>query len=113
MFTTINLRELKNLMDYEEPFVLVNVLDKESFENERICGSINIPLTGIQDAIHRIKRDETVVVHCSGPECTASEAAAEELVKLGFKDVRRFQGGLKEWKFAGLCLEGKLHEKAA
>lgn len=113
MFKTINAKELKGMMDSGEEFVLVNVLDKGSFENERICGSINIPVAEIQDAIQRIKRNETVVVHCSGMECKASEFAAKELEKLRFRDVRRFEGGLDEWKKAGLCLEGRLYEKAA
>lgn len=113
MFKKINAKELKEMMDRREDFVLVNVLDRGSFENERICGSINIPVAGIQDAVHRIKRNETVVVHCSGTECKASEFAARELEKLRFKDVRRFEGGLDEWKKAGFCLEGRLHEKAA
>lgn len=113
MFKTINAKEVKSMMDRGEEFVLVNVLDKESFEKERICGSINIPVAEIGDAVQRIKRDETVIVHCLGTECTASEAAANELVKLRFRDVRRFTGGIEEWKKEGFCLEGKLHERAA
>lgn len=113
MLKTINSKEIKDMMDRGTEFVIVNVLDKKAFENERICGSINIPVTQIQEAVHLIARDETVVVHCSGPSCTASETAAKELEKLRFSDVRRFVGGIEEWKKAGYCLEGALYEKAA
>lgn len=113
MLRTIDREELKTMMDRGRNFVLINVLDRESYENERICGSISIPLPGIKEAVNVIKRDETVVVHCSSPACTASAEAADELNKLGFEDVRRFVGGIKAWKEAGYCLEGNLYEKIA
>lgn len=114
MLRTIERDELKRLMDSGNALALVNVLDKSDFENEHICGSINIPVDEIEkEATKLIHKGEVVIVHCAGTMCTASEMAAEKLEKLGYKNVRRFVGGIEEWKKAGYCLEGSAYRKAA
>lgn len=90
--------------DYLEEFDghLVDVLSKEYFEEEHIPGAINIPLDRIaSEALERFDKDEEIVVYCKDQECGASPKAAEKLEKLGFKNVKDFEGGLKAWKDAG------------
>ncbi len=114
MIRNIGTEELKGMMDSGVSFVLVNVLESSSFENEHICGSISMPVQEIsQEAPGLLNRDETVIVHCSGPACAASLSAAEKLETLGYKDIRRFEGGIEEWKKAGYCLEGTVYKEAA
>ncbi len=110
MIRNINRDEIKGMMDRAEKFVIVNVLDEESYREEHICGSINIPVEKIgKEAVDRVKKNETVVVHCSGPACKASESAANKLNELGYKDVRRFEGGMEDWKKANYCVEGEAY----
>ena len=114
MLRTISTDELNRLVQKGGSFVIVNVLERSSFENEHICGSINIPGGDIEkEAPKLINKSEQVIVHCSGPMCTASESAGEKLSSMGYKNVRRFEGGIEEWKKAGHCLEGKAVKKAA
>lgn len=114
MVKNIGRDDLKDMMDSGEVFFLVNVLDPEEFENERICGSINIPAPAVgRDSVNLLDKDDTIVLYCAGPSCTASAIAADKLNSLGFSDIWRFEGGLKEWKEAGYCVEGLAHEKAA
>lgn len=114
MSRKIALEELKGMMDSGGGFTLVNVLDSMEFRNEHICGSINIPVSNIDaDAGYLLDKEETVIVHCSGPLCSASKMAGDKLESLGFKDVRLFEGGIEEWKKAGYCLEGNLYRERA
>jgi rhodanese-related sulfurtransferase len=114
MIRDISREELKEMMDGGESFVLINVLDAEDFENEHICGSINLPVATIaRDADGILNKNDTVVVHCSGPACTASHIAAEKLESLGFNDIWRFKGGIEDWKAAGYCLEGMAYKGKA
>lgn len=114
MIRNIDTDELKDMMDSGESFVLVNVLDAGSYEDEHICGSINIPVTQIDEkASGLIGREETVVVYCSGPDCKASASAADKLEALGYRDIWRFEGGIEQWKNSGLCLEGKAYAAKA
>jgi len=107
MVREITTSELKEMMDGGESFVLVNVLDASQFEKEHICGSINLPSSTIaRDAVEALNRGDTIVLHCSGPACTASQVAAEKLASLGFGDIWRYKGGIEEWKAAGYCMEG-------
>ena len=50
-------------------------------------------------------RTAEIVVYCGGPKCPQSRMAAEKLVKLGYENVRAYEGGLEEWKAAGLSIE--------
>lgn len=107
MIREIDRDELKGMMDAGESFVLVNVLGRHDFEQEHICGSINMPLEEIgAEALKLINKDETVILYCGGPACAASSIAGEKLSKLGYKDIWKFEGGMEAWKEAGYCLEG-------
>jgi len=107
MVRNITKDELKDMMDSGESFVLVNVLDPADFENEHICGSINIPASTIaRDALDILNKDDTIILYCSGAKCTASGIASEKLDALGFSDVWRYEGGVEEWKNSGYCVEG-------
>ena len=46
-----------------------------------------------------------IVVYCGGPKCSQSRMAAEKLVKLGYENVGAYEGGLEEWKAAGMSVE--------
>ncbi|HLC19260.1 MAG TPA: rhodanese-like domain-containing protein [Thermodesulfobacteriota bacterium] len=114
MMLTINSKEIMRLMETGALFTVVNVLEKESYDLEHICGSINIPVEEMEtEAPGLIGTDERVIVHCSGPKCTASEVACTKLEGMGYRNVERFTGGIEEWKKAGYCIEGKEARKAA
>ena len=45
-------------------------------------------------------RDKAIVVYCSSHDCPDSQLVAEALRKLGYKNLRVFRGGWKEWEGA-------------
>lgn len=112
MSRVITTRELKRMMDTDERFVLVNVLDYGAYEQEHICGSINIPLGDIEkDAREILDKGEQVVVYGSEPGSVVTSQAAEKLASLGYRDVARYEGGMLEWTVKGLCTEGAVIER--
>jgi rhodanese-related sulfurtransferase len=101
----INIEELKQKIESNE-VILVEVLDKESYEKSHIKGAINIPLKEIgAEAKERFNKDDEIVVYCSDNQCTASPSAAKKLDNLGFKNVYHYKGGKKEWKESGQPME--------
>jgi len=52
-----------------------------------------------------LPKNAEIVVYCGGPKCPQSRMAADKLVKLGYANVRAYDGGLEEWKAAGLTVE--------
>lgn len=101
MINTIKAEELKKKLESGEDFILINVLNEDSFENEHIPGSINIPFTEISKHKDVLEVDKEIVVYCSDEECEASPIAAKKLSNLGFNNVVDFEGGLEEWKEKG------------
>jgi rhodanese-related sulfurtransferase len=99
-------RGAPNNEDRSAGFALVNVLEPEQFERERIPGSANIP-RGREDAFEqRFDKDKEIIVYCASPECDASEKAARELTRRGFQRVVEYPDGLADWRDAGRTIVG-------
>ncbi|MEX1033671.1 MAG: rhodanese-like domain-containing protein [Cellvibrionaceae bacterium] len=98
----INREEMnKMIKDRDGDFVLINVLPPESFNQQHIQSSINIPLKtqGFARRVAEVvgSRDRKIVVYCANFDCDASTKAATELEAAGFGDVYDYEGGTKDW----------------
>jgi rhodanese-related sulfurtransferase len=91
-----------------QKFVIVNVLDKEYFDDCHIKGSINVPFAELKKYAldHWDKEKTEIVVHCSNYSCGASSEGCKILMQLGFKHVWAFEGGTSEAKSFGIEVEG-------
>ena len=112
----ISCEELKIKIDQKDDFVLVNCLSEAQFRAKHIPGSISIPITpenllkmsDFDKAIlESISISEEVVVYCSDVSCSASVIAYHRFEKLGFKNLRRFSGGLRKWEDMGFAFVGE------
>lgn len=78
------------------------MLQDEYFEQEHIPGAANIPLEEIgNEALQRFDREQEIILYCKDSMCKASPKAAEKLEKLGFENVKDYEGGLEAWKNEG------------
>lgn len=101
---TIAKEELNEKLRRNERVQVVNVLEKEHFGLGLIRGSKRIPLSELDRRMNELDRNVPVVVYCGSAECPLSRRAAEKLSRHGF-DVRPYEGGITEWKEAGLPTE--------
>ena len=91
MVTDIDRDELKQKLDHPKKLVLVDALSEEEFRKLHLPGAINIPA----DQVRRLaadlvpNKDVEVIVYCAGPQCHASDAAANEFNAMGYPYVRR------------------------
>lgn len=107
-YSVLSTDELKARLDYEgvdnqsrrSGFALVNVLPQQSFAQEHIPGSVNIPVEQLEAFDRIFDKDKEVVVYCASKTCDASERAASELAQRGFHSVYDYQAGLEGWKNA-------------
>ncbi|MBU6222570.1 MAG: rhodanese-like domain-containing protein, partial [Planctomycetes bacterium] len=65
-----------------------------------VAGSVNIPLTHLEERLTEIPPDRPVVVHCEGGYRSA--IAASLLQRLGRSETRDLVGGFKAWQAAKL-----------
>ena len=100
---TISTPEVRQLLDSKRSFQFWNVLTDEWFKGENIAGSRRVPLDKVGNEVRttNLPRNAEIVVYCGGPKCPQSRMAAEKLAKLGYENVRAYEGGLEEWKGAG------------
>lgn len=106
---TISTEELRQRLRENDDLQFWNVLEDDYFTGEMIPGSRRVRLSDVGREVSdtQLPKDTEIVVHCTGPTCPVSGMAAEKLMKLGYTDVRAYEGGLKEWKAAGLEVKGE------
>jgi rhodanese-related sulfurtransferase len=100
----IDRKELKAKLDRGDDFKLVMTLSPWAFEAQHIPGSINI--TNMNDAQRYLEPEDEIVVYCSNEQCIASQVAYKILEGRGYKNIRRYAGGLVDWEEAGYPLDG-------
>jgi rhodanese-related sulfurtransferase len=104
---TISTEELRQLLESKRPIQFWNVLTDEYFKGENIFGSRRVPLDRVGKEVRttNLPKNTEIVVYCGDPTCPMSHMAAEKLLKPGYSNASAYEGGLEEWKAAGLATE--------
>lgn len=102
---TIDRAELKDKLDRKAPIKLIMALNRWAFDAKHIPGSLHFD--NPDELYSAVSKDDEVVVYCSNVDCLSSVAVYRALLDRGYRNVRRYAGGLIEWEEAGLPLEGE------
>ena len=97
--------ELKEKIDRGDEFKLVMTHSDWGFKAKHIPGSLN--LSQANQAAELLDLTDEIVIYCSDEKCAASRFAFEQLISAGYKNVRRYAGGIDDWEANGLPLEGE------
>ena len=90
--------EAKSLMDRESGYIIIDARTKSEYEEGHIRGAILIPEYEIASRAKNELPDKNqlILVYCRSGR--RSKIAAEELVKLGYTNVKEF-GGIIDWEY--------------
>ena len=90
--------EAKAIMDTQYGYIILDVRTQEEFDEAHIDGAILIPDYEIADKAESVlkDKDQLLLVYCRSGR--RSKLAAEELVKLGYTNVKEF-GGIIDWPY--------------
>ena len=90
--------EAKALMDSESGYLIIDARTQEEYDQGHIPGAILIPEYEIADRAEKElpDKDQLILVYCRSGR--RSKIAAEELVKLGYTNVKEF-GGIIDWEY--------------
>ncbi len=91
----ISVQELKEKIDNNEDFQLIDVREEFEYEVSNL-GGVLIPLGGILIEADKIAKDKTVVVQCRSGKRSA--AAIMQLEQLGYNNLYNLQGGILAWQ---------------
>lgn len=101
---TIEREELREKLARGDDVKLVMTLSEWAFQAKHIPKSLHFNTP--DEMLASLGKDDEIIVYCSNPQCLASLAAYRRLVEHGYKNVRRYAGGLVDWEDGGLPLEG-------
>lgn len=101
---TIGRAELMTKLGRGDDFKLIMALNRWAFEAKHIPGSIHFDTP--EELYAAVHPDDDVVVYRSHVDCLSSVALYRALVQRGYRNVRRYSGGLLDWEDAGLPLQG-------
>ena len=90
--------EAKALMDSESGYIIIDARTQEEYDQGHILGAILIPEYEIADRAENElpDKDQLILVYCRSGR--RSKIAAEEMVKLGYTNVKEF-GGIIDWEY--------------
>ena len=93
----ISVQELKDMMDHNVEFQLIDVREPFEYEVSNLNG-VNIPLSGVVIESEKISKDIPVVIHCRSGKRSAQ--AVMLLEQEGYTNLSNLQGGILTWKEA-------------
>ncbi|HXW86454.1 MAG TPA: rhodanese-like domain-containing protein [Candidatus Bathyarchaeia archaeon] len=86
--------------------LVINVLPTELYHDCRIQGTINVPLEELASYAESLNKEQPIVVYCGSYFSSVTAKAWHLLHDMGFSNIWAYEGGINEWKFAGLPTEG-------
>jgi thiosulfate/3-mercaptopyruvate sulfurtransferase len=114
----ISTEELKGWIDQKKEMLIVDTMPYEaSYKKQHIPGAVQIELPipemvtmddGTKAALEKLlgpDKNRLIVFYCGFVKCTRSHNGAMWAVKLGYKNVYRYPGGIKAWDEAGYPME--------
>ena len=97
-YEQITAEEAKTIMDTETDYIIIDARTDEEFAEGHIENAILIPEYEIANRAEKElpDKDKLILVYCRSGR--RSKIASEELVKLGYTNVKEF-GGIIDWPY--------------
>jgi thiosulfate/3-mercaptopyruvate sulfurtransferase len=114
----LSTQELKSWIDQKKEMLIIDTMPfEDSYKKQHVPGALQmefpIPeMTTIDDKkkadfekMLGPNKDRLIVIYCGFTTCTRSHNAAMWAVKMGYKNIYRYPGGIKAWDEAGYPVE--------
>ncbi len=97
-YEQITAEQAKTIMDTERDYVIIDARTEEEFAEGHVENAILIPEYEIADRAEKElpDKEQLILVYCRSGR--RSKIASEELVKLGYTNVKEF-GGIIDWPY--------------
>lgn len=97
-YRKISAGQAKKMLDDNKDIILLDVRTKEEFLEKRIAGSILIPDNEILTKAETTLKDKNAIILVYCRSGRRSEAAARQLVGMGYTNIFDF-GGIIDWPY--------------
>jgi rhodanese-related sulfurtransferase len=106
----VNIREtdvdtVKARMDRKDTFALIDVREESEWAKDHLPGAVHLSKGIIERDIEERFPDKSaeLVLYCGGG--FRSALVADNLQKMGYRDVLSMDGGIRDWRQRGFPLE--------
>jgi thiosulfate/3-mercaptopyruvate sulfurtransferase len=109
-YKLVTTEELKGWIDQKKPMMIIDTMPlQDSYVKQHVPGALQyefpIPEVKEMDDAAKAKfekflgpdKDKILVFYCGFVKCTRSHNGAMWAVKLGYKNIYRYPGGIKAW----------------
>ena len=98
VYVNITAQQAKEIMDKEKGYAILDTRTQEEYDEGHIPGAILIPYDEILEKAEDVltEKDQLILVYCRSGR--RSKLAAEDLVKLGYTNIKEF-GGIIDWPY--------------
>ena len=98
VYVNITAAEAKEIMDNREGYVILDTREQYEYDQGHIPGAIVISHEEILEKAESVltDKDQLILVYCRSGR--RSKLAAEDLVKLGYTNIKEF-GGIIDWPY--------------
>lgn len=97
----ISADEVKKKLDEEDDFVLLDVREQDEWQRSHVAGAAymgkGVIERDIEDEV--TDKEQELVLYCGGGYRSA--LAADNLQKMGYRNVKSLKGGFRTWTEAG------------
>ncbi|OQW99191.1 MAG: sulfurtransferase [Desulfobacteraceae bacterium A6] len=117
-YKVVTTAELKGWIDQKKDMLIVDTMPYEdSYKKQHVPGAVQIefPIPELTQLDENKKaefekllgpnKDRLIVIYCGFTKCTRSHNGAMWAVKMGYKNVYRYPGGIKAWDEADYPVE--------
>lgn len=117
-YKVVSTEDLKKWIDEKKKMLIIDTMPYEdSYKKEHVPGAMQFefPIPEVTSLDEKTKeaflkmlgpdKDLPIVIYCGFVKCTRSHNGAMWAVKLGYKNVYRYPGGIKAWKEADYPIE--------
>ena len=98
IYKNITAEEAKEIMDTQEGYIILDTRTQEEFDEGHIPGAMVLPHDAVLEKAESVltDKDQLILVYCRSGR--RSKLAAEDLVTLGYTNIREF-GGIIDWPY--------------
>jgi len=117
-YKIVSSEELKNWIDQKRDMLIVDTMPYEdSYKKQHVPGAVQFefPIKEVINLDDKTKaafekvlgpnKDRVIIIYCGFTKCGRSHNGAMWAVKLGYKNVYRYPGGIKAWTEADYPVE--------
>lgn len=98
VYMNITAQQAKEIMDTQEGYIILDTRTQEEYDAGHIPGAMVLPHDEVLKKAETVLPDKSqlILVYCRSGR--RSKLAAEDLVKLGYTNIREF-GGIIDWPY--------------